>query len=179
MDAWGDDLAADIATDALTYTTFGAKHALTPIGAAVMKTGALKGFTGKAMLEAFHGVEPAMLQAGQTASDVAQAVDKGQRIAQRAAASTGFQVGQPLASLAHFGLPFGGPVVNVGTGKTAQRIADRLDKAGDFLRFGNPWAGLSARFSITSIMERQTPSHSAVRPTTFTRLSRRSRVSQA
>lgn len=41
--AWGTGLAADIATDPLSYTTFGAKHALTPIGKAVQKTGALRG----------------------------------------------------------------------------------------------------------------------------------------
>jgi hypothetical protein len=81
--AWGVGLAADMATDPLSYTSFGAKHALTGVGKAVQKTGALKG----SMIEGFHGAEPAMLHAGQTASNVSHAIDKGQRIEQRAPVS--------------------------------------------------------------------------------------------
>ena len=128
-------MAADIATDPLSYMSFGAKHALTPIGKAVQKTGALKGWTGRAMLEGFHGVEPAMLKAGQTASDVTHAIDQGQRIAQGAAAATGVQANQPLSSLVRIGLPFGGPGVNIGTTKTAQKVAGALDAAGDWMKY--------------------------------------------
>ena len=117
--AWGVGLAADIATDPLTYTTFGAKHALTGVGKAVQKTGALKGFTGRQMIEGFHGVEPAMLAAGQTASDVTHAIDQGRKIATGKAAATGVQANQPLSSLVRIGLP-GGPGVNIGTGHTAR-----------------------------------------------------------
>ncbi|MDR3635699.1 MAG: hypothetical protein P4L84_17990 [Isosphaeraceae bacterium] len=136
--AWGAGLGADILTDPLTYLTFGAKSALTPIGRAVQKTGALRGWSGKAMLEGFHGVEPALQAAGRTASDIAHMTDQGQRIAQGAAAATGVQANQPLGSLARIGLPFGGPSVNVGTGRTAQAIAGGLDAAGDWLKYGNP-----------------------------------------
>ena len=135
--AWGAGLAADIATDPLTYTTFGAKHALTGVGKAVQKTGALKGFTGRHMIEGFHGVEPAMLAAGQTASDVTHAIDQGRKIATGKAVSTGIQANQPLSSLVRIGLP-GGPGVNIGTGHTAQRIAGAIDSAGDWMKYGNP-----------------------------------------
>jgi hypothetical protein len=72
--------------DPLTYTTFGAKHALTGTGKALQKAGALKGWSGRAMLEGFHGAEPAMLQAGQTESDVTNVIDQGRRIRQAAEA---------------------------------------------------------------------------------------------
>ncbi len=138
--AWGTGLAADIATDPLSYLSFGAKHALTPIGKAVQKTGAFKGWSGRAMLEGFHGVEPAMLQAGQTASDITHAIDKGRRIAQGTAAATGVEANRPLSSLVRIGLPFGGPGVNVGTGKTAQKMAGALDAAGDWMKYKLPGA---------------------------------------
>jgi hypothetical protein len=66
----------------------------------------LKGFSGQQMIRGFHGVEPAMLAAGQTASDVSRSGDRG-------------KADQPLSSLVRIGLPFGGPSVSVGTGKTA------------------------------------------------------------
>jgi hypothetical protein len=136
--AWGAGLAADIATDPLSYSTFGAKHALTPIGALVKKTGALKSFTGKQMIQGFHGVEPTLAAAGNTASDIAHMADQGKKIASGAAAATGVQANQPLSSLVRIGLPFGGPGVNIGTGQTAQKIAGVLGKAGDYLKYGNP-----------------------------------------
>ena len=136
--AWGAGLAADIATDPFSYATFGAKHALTPTGRAVQKTGALRGFTGKQMLQGFQATEPALLQAGKRASDIEHLVDKGHRIAQAAAAATGVQANQPLACLVRIGIPFTENGVNIGTGRTAQRIAGEADKIGDYARFGNP-----------------------------------------
>lgn len=136
--AWGAGLAADLITDPLSYATLGAKSALTPIGRAVSKTGALKGWTGRGLLGGFHGAEPALLAAGHSASDISHAVDAGRRIAQGSAAATGVQADQPLSSLARIGLPFGGPSVNIGTGKTAQAIAGAADAAGDWLKYGNP-----------------------------------------
>jgi hypothetical protein len=137
---WLGGLAADLATDPLSYMSFGAKHALTPVGKLVQKTGALKGWTGKAMLEGFHGAEPALLHAGQTASDITHSIDQGQRIAKGAAAGTCVQAHQPLSSLVRVGLPFGGPGVNLGTGKTAQKVAGALDAAGDWLKYKLPGA---------------------------------------
>jgi hypothetical protein len=84
--AWGVGLAADLATDPLGDTTFVANHVLTGVGKAAQKTGALKEWTGRALLEGFHGVEPTPLGAGQTASDIGHAIDQGHRIAQAAAA---------------------------------------------------------------------------------------------
>lgn len=136
--AWGAGLGADILTDPLTYMTFGAKSALTPIGKAVQKTGALKGWTGREMLQGFHATEPGLLAAGRDASDIAHAVDQGQRIAQGTAAATGVKEAQPLSSLVRIGLPFGGPGVNIGTGQAAQKIAGALDSAGDWMKYGNP-----------------------------------------
>ena len=103
--ARGTGLAADIATDPLSYMTCGAKHALTATGKAVQKTEALRGFTGKQMLHGFQATEPALLQAGKTASDVEHLADKGTRIARGSVADTGVQAGQPLASLVRVGIP--------------------------------------------------------------------------
>ena len=89
--SWGLGLAADIATDPLTYSTFGAKHALTPVGRAVQKTGALKGFTGRQMIEGFHGVEPALAKVGRSASDIEHMIDQGRKIATGPAAATGVE----------------------------------------------------------------------------------------
>lgn len=52
--AWGAGLAADIATDPLTYATFGAKHALTGAGKAAEMTGALSGLTGRQTIAGGH-----------------------------------------------------------------------------------------------------------------------------
>ena len=148
--AWGAGLAADIATDPLTYTTFGAKHALTPIGAAVKKTGALKGFTGRQMLAGFHGAEPALAAAGRTPEEILHLTDQGNKIASGVAAATGVEAGQPLGSLVRFGLPFGVAGVNIGTGQAAQKIAGGLDQAGDFLKYGNPIGrAIGAKFDAT------------------------------
>lgn len=56
--AWCVGLAVDIATDPLSYPTFGTKHALIGVGKAVQKSGALKGWNGRAMLEGFHRAGP-------------------------------------------------------------------------------------------------------------------------
>ncbi|SIO38181.1 hypothetical protein SAMN05444166_4247 [Singulisphaera sp. GP187] len=142
--AWGAGLAADIATDPLTYMTFGAKSAMTGAGKAVQKTGALRGWTGRQMLEGFHGVEPTLKAAGSTASDLQHMGDLGRRLASQESADAvtkaglgSLQANQPLSGLVRIGVPFG-PSTAFGTGKTAQNIAGALDTAGDYLKFGNP-----------------------------------------
>jgi hypothetical protein len=87
--AWGAGLVADIVTDPLPYSTSRPTQALAPIGMTVQKTGPLKGFTGRAMLAGFHVVEPALLKAGSTASDITRLVDQGRKIATVMAAATG------------------------------------------------------------------------------------------
>lgn len=52
--AWGTGLAADIATDPLTYMTFGAKHALTAAGKVAQKAGTLRGLSREALIQGGH-----------------------------------------------------------------------------------------------------------------------------
>jgi hypothetical protein len=142
--AWGTGLAAEIATDPLTYLTVGAKSALTPAGQALKDAGALKGFTRKHMLQGFEATEPALLAAGKSPEQIAHAIAQGQRIASTehvaAAAAKGLDIvpGQALSGIAGFGVPFRNPSVTFGTGKASQAVASGMDKAGDFLRYGNP-----------------------------------------
>jgi len=89
------------------------------------------------MIQGFHGVEPAMLAGGQTASDATHTIDQGRKIATGKAATTGVHANQPLSSLVRTGLP-GGPGLNIGEGHTAQRIAGAMDSAGDRMKYGNP-----------------------------------------
>jgi hypothetical protein len=83
--AWGAGLAADIATDPLTYMTFGAKHALTTAGKAAQKTGALRGLSREALLQGdYSGLvrvgipmgPGAVLGTGRTAQAIARGLDK-------------------------------------------------------------------------------------------------------
>ncbi len=142
--SWGAGLAAEIATDPLTYTTFGAKHALTGAGKVAQKAGALKGWSREALLQGFHGTESGVARRrGKTAENIAHMVNQGRRIAspavESAAAAAGHSVvpNQALSGLVRFKAPFL-PSVTLGTGKVGQKVARGLDQTGDFLRFGNP-----------------------------------------
>jgi len=135
--AWGLGLGADLLTDPLSYTTLGATHALTGMGKGLQKTGALKGWSRKAMLEGFDGTESAMRAAGGTTESIAHMVNQGKRIATPEMEAAGAVAGKPMSSLARIGVPFGGPSVNVGTGPFAQRVAGKMDAIGDKLKFGN------------------------------------------
>ena len=79
--AWGAGLATDIATDPLTYATFGAKHALNGAGMALNKAGALQGWGRKALLQGFHDTESGLVAAGHSAEQIAHMRDVGRRIA--------------------------------------------------------------------------------------------------
>lgn len=141
--SWGLGLAADIATDPLNYATFGAKSALTPVGKALQKGGHLKGWSREALLRGYNALEPDLTAAGKTASQITHMADRGARIASPEAvaaanAAGGLKAGQPLAGLARLSVPFGGPGVTLGTGKIGLRVARGLDKAADYLQFGNP-----------------------------------------
>jgi hypothetical protein len=141
--AWGAGVAADIATDPLTYLSFGAKHALTGGGKALSKVGALKGWSREAMFKGFDVTESGLQAAGHSAPEIAHLIDRGQRIASPAVESewlraTGraLQPGDPMAGLARVGIPFG-PGVTLGHGRIAQGIAHGLDTLGDKLTYGN------------------------------------------
>jgi hypothetical protein len=144
--SWGAGLAADIATDPLTYATFGAKHALTGTGKALQKSGALKGWGRESLLKGFDATESALSAAGKSASEIAHIGRQGKRIATPAMEAAGAVANEPLSGLARIGVPFG-PGVSVGTGPLAQRIARAGDRLGDKLKFGNPLARtLNANF---------------------------------
>ena len=69
--SWGAGLAADIVTDPLTYTPFGAKHLHTPVGKVLSKTGALQNWSRERLLGGFHATEPGLAAAGHSAKDIA------------------------------------------------------------------------------------------------------------
>lgn len=135
--AWGLGLAADIATDPLTYATFGAKSALTPAGQTLSRGGHLRGWSREALLRGFNATEPELLAAGRTAADVRHLADRGLRIASPEAVAAGASANQPLAGLVRIGVPFG-PGRTFGSGPVAQSVARRMDRAANFLQFGNP-----------------------------------------
>lgn len=132
--AWGAGLAADIATDPFTYTTFGAKHALTPLGKIASKAGATKGWSRQQLLKGFSGTESALANAG---GNVAHELNRGAKLVNPALEAAGVEVGKPLAGLGQIGLPFG-PKYTFGTGGTAQKFAGQLDKLGRYASTGNP-----------------------------------------
>ena len=144
--AWGAGLAADIATDPFTYATLGAKGALTSGGQALQKAGHLEGWSRKALLGGFHDTESALAARGSSAADISHLRDAGQRIATPAAesayqAATGqaLMPGRALSGLSRWSVPFSPQTgFTLGTGRISQAVAGGFDKAGDFLKYGNP-----------------------------------------
>lgn len=144
--AWGLGLGADIATDPFTYATFGAKHAFTGGGAALERAGHLAGWSRKAHLEGYHGIESTLRAGGSTTADIAHMYDHGQRIAAPAAesayhAATGRALtpNTPLSSLGKLSIPFHPDQgLHFGSGPLAQQVAGGLDRAGGWLKHDNP-----------------------------------------
>lgn len=144
--SWGAGLAADVATDPFTYATFSAKHALTAGGQALQKTGALQGWSRKALLGGFHDSESALLRGGSTAADVAHLRDSGRRIATnaqetayRSATGKDLVPGRALSGLSRWSVPFRPQTgVTLGSGRLSQAVAGGLDKTGDYLKYENP-----------------------------------------
>jgi hypothetical protein len=135
--SWGLGLAADVATDPLTYATFGGRHALNATGRALEKAGHLKGWKGSELMRGFDATESGLAAAGHTASDVAHAANQGSKIASPAAEALGAQAHAPLSGLVRISAPFFPDVgVTLGSGKAAQRVARGLEAAGDTLKYG-------------------------------------------
>lgn len=153
--SWGLGLAADIATDPLTYTTFGAKHALTGGGRALQKAGHLQGWDRRALLEGFHDTESAMLASNKTLGEIGHARDAGRRIATpemeslyQGATGRALRPGSPLSGLARASIPFRPDLgLTFGSGKLAQRLAGGIDTVLDKARFSKPGVMLGSLFS--------------------------------
>lgn len=148
--SWGAGLGADIATDPLTYASFGAKHALNTAGQALMKGGNLQGWGRKALLQGFHDTESGLASAGHAPDIIAHMRNQGRRIATPAMEAdylkrTGQALApnQPLSGLARVGIPFTDVGFSMGSGRMAQGVAGAMDKAGQWARYGNP-VGLHA-----------------------------------
>jgi hypothetical protein len=158
--AWGAGLAADIATDPLTYLTAGAKHAFTPAGAALAKLapaeGGIQALSRSSRLGGFQGLESELGAAGRTAEEI-KYLNRGGKLGSMQYSGLGrvataaqeaqvakelgrpLQAGEAISSLFRVGLPFGyGPQLNLFTGPMAQKIAGKMDVLGNALRFGNP-----------------------------------------
>lgn len=133
--AWGAGLATDIATDPLSYMTFGAKHAMTATGKALQKAGHLDGWGRKALLEGFDATESGLRAQGRKGRSINRMVDQGKRIARPEAEALGAKQGEALSGLANIGIPFG-PKLTLGTGKGAQAVAGAFDTVGDKLKYG-------------------------------------------
>lgn len=154
--SWGLGLAAEIATDPLTYLTAGASAAATKGGAAAAKLGATKGLTRLQLLRGYTHSADALSAAGRSAEDIAHVGRKaGNLVAspdvERAmmAAEPGKYVSKigvpgsapsvtnkPLGALTGWGLPFRDPSVLVGTGPLAQRFAGGLDSTLGTIKYG-------------------------------------------
>ena len=137
--SWGLGLAADIATDPLTFASLGPKTALTSTGRALERAGQLKGLSREGLLKGFETTAPELAQAGKSASDIAYEAAKGTRVASPEAVALGARPGEALSGLARFSVPFFPKAgFTVGTGPGAQEVARGLDVASDYLRYGNP-----------------------------------------
>ena len=137
--AWGAGLATDIATDPLTYATFGAKHALNPVGRALEKAGHLKWWTCEHMINGFGATESGMAAAGNTASDITYAANKGEKIASPAMEALGAKANAPLSGLVRFSVPFLPDAgVTLGTGRMGQAVARGMGTVGGAIKYGNP-----------------------------------------
>lgn len=140
---WGLGLGAELITDPLTYASFGAKHAVTPLGKVAANLGASKGWSGVALRQGFHATEPGLLAAGKTAEEIAHMANQGQRIAPQglvdAATKAGIDnlVGQPLGGFLGVGLPFSSPAAVFGTGELAQNLAGKIGQVGRTISTGN------------------------------------------
>ena len=160
--SWGAGLAADIATDPLTYTPFGAKHLFTPVGKVLSKTGALQNWSREGLLGGFHATEPGLAAAGHSAEDIAHLARGGMipgvnetpwRVASTAqneavqnALGRGIVPGERLSGLVGVGLPWG-PKATFGGGSIGRGIARGLDLAGDKLKYAPGMRTLSSLFS--------------------------------
>jgi hypothetical protein len=162
--AWGAGLAAEIATDPLTFLT-GPAGALFGSGKAAAKVGATKGLTRLQMLRGFDATEDGLRALGHSDDIIAHARHSGQAIANpqaeraimqadpsryvsqlpvrdpagailRPAVPAPSVANQPLGGLIGVGLPFAPPSRIIGTGATAQRIARGLDRTLGGLKYG-------------------------------------------
>lgn len=146
--SWGLGLGADIATDPLTYMSFGANNALKPGARALQRAGHLEGWSRKSLLEGFHDVESNLVRTGHPADVIGHLRDQGRRIASpeaeaayQAATGQALRGGDRLSGLARAHLPFAPDVgLTLGSGKLAQGVAGGLDRAGDWLKYKAPGA---------------------------------------
>jgi len=141
---WGDvaGFGTEVLLDPLTYLTMGGS-ALSKAGKVATAAGLAKN-VGKA---AGHGVGPRVGRMTTTLDDLLTS-PAAREAAETAAKAHGTTVaelsGQKLGGLFGVGLPFKESSLLGGTGRTAQKIAGGMDRAGRALRYGNiPGTSLS------------------------------------
>jgi hypothetical protein len=141
-------IAAEVATDPLSYLSFGTK-ALTPLGKVAEGLGATKGLGHRALIEGFEHAAPAVEAAARAAGASPEAaagavghlIDRGRRVASadlvNAAAAKGITdvARKPLAGLVGVGLPFGDPRFTLGHGGISKGVAGAFDVAKDAIKF--------------------------------------------
>ena len=144
--SWGAGLAADVATDPLTYLGLGPTHAVTDVGKIAKGIGATKGWGREALLKGFGETTSGLEKAGKSAGEIEHAGNAGLKIAspelESAVSKAGITTpiaGTPLGGLANFHVPFtnirSDPFL---TGPRSQAVARSLDTAGNYARYGNP-----------------------------------------
>jgi len=151
--AWGAGLAADVATDPLTYLGLGPTHAVSDVGKVAKGIGATKGWGREALLKGFGETTSGLEKAGKTAGEIENIANKGTRIAspelesavQKAGVATPIK-DAPLGGLANFHIPFTDIHTDpFFTGPRSQAIARGMDTAGNYLKYGNPIGRVAGR----------------------------------
>lgn len=142
-DSWPNMLAGFAAETLLDPATYVGLGPLTRAGALAKKAGALpRGLA--AGMRGFDVAESAVaptLRAGERAKD---ALGVGETMLPAALEARGVATGEPLRALVGLGLPFGDPLVTLGTGPAAQKVARGLDAAGSAAAGSAPVRALRA-----------------------------------
>jgi hypothetical protein len=149
-DSWGGflgGLGAELLTDPATYLTFGGK---TAIGQAAAKAGALPKVTQpitrqagsglKNLIGKFNPLKAADMEGSLAAQmrGVDAASPEAAKIAAKAGVTAADVADKPLAALATLKLPFiDEPFAALGTGKTAQNVANKLASIKDAATYSN------------------------------------------
>lgn len=129
--------AFDVATDPLTYLTFGGS-ALSKFGQTARRVGALPSSLAD-RIKGFSSVADAAAAMGRNVPDaIADATKVGVDLKDL--------VGKPLGGLAGLRFPFSESATPIGTGPTAQKVAEGLGWFGDRAAYSGPGRSLSALF---------------------------------
>lgn len=172
---WAGGLGVEIATDPLTYLTLGASAV--GKGGKVAKAAGLMDDVGRVAARK-AGIEASKMgpRVAQTTTSLRDLIQAGGMESARKAATAAKAQGlklkdiadEPLGGLAGVGLPFQDPSLILGTGKTGQKIAKRMDDVGRYVRNSAP-VNTVARLFDSRLKDTVTPEGQAAAKTLFGR----------